>query len=82
MLLAAAMRCDVSGVAASDVEEVYLGNVVSAGIGQSPARQAAIYAGLEKKTDCTTINKVCASGMKSVMMAAQVKETRRPHSSR
>lgn len=47
-----------------------MGNVVSAGIGQAPARQAVIYAGLEYGTACTTVNKVCASGMKSVMLSA------------
>ncbi len=53
------------------VEEVYMGNVIQAGEGQAPARQAAIGAGLSKQTVCTTINKVCSSGMKSVMMATQ-----------
>jgi acetyl-CoA C-acetyltransferase len=53
------------------VDEVYMGNVVQAGIGQAPARQAAIYAGLSNDVACTTINKVCASGMKAVMMGAQ-----------
>jgi acetyl-CoA acetyltransferase len=48
-----------------------MGNVIQAGVGQAPARQAAIYAGLPDSVVCTTINKVCASGMKSVMMAAQ-----------
>ncbi len=53
------------------VQEVYMGNVLQAGEGQAPARQAAIGAGLSNKTPATTINKVCASGMKAVMMAAQ-----------
>ncbi len=53
------------------VDEVLMGNVVQAGVGQAPARQAAIYAGLPEATPCTTINKVCASGMKTVMQAAQ-----------
>ncbi|MES2239351.1 MAG: acetyl-CoA C-acyltransferase [Bacteroidota bacterium] len=53
------------------VDEVLMGNVIQAGIGQAPARQAAIFAGLSTKVPCTTINKVCASGMKSVMMGAQ-----------
>jgi|TARA_B110000902_G_scaffold197342_1_gene223906 acetyl-CoA C-acetyltransferase len=53
------------------VEEVYMGNVVSAGLGQAPARQAAIYAGIPDTVPCTTVNKVCASGMKSIMLAAQ-----------
>ncbi|SHJ73091.1 acetyl-CoA C-acetyltransferase [Arenibacter nanhaiticus] len=53
------------------VEEVLMGNVVQAGTGQAPARQAAIYAGIPNTVPCTTINKVCASGMKAVMQAAQ-----------
>ena len=53
------------------VDEVFMGNVVSAGLGQAPARQAAIYAGLPDTVPCTTVNKVCASGMKAIMLAAQ-----------
>ncbi|QXP58589.1 acetyl-CoA C-acyltransferase [Olleya sp. HaHaR_3_96] len=53
------------------VQEVLMGNVVQAGTGQAPARQAAIYAGIPDSVPCTTINKVCASGMKTVMQAAQ-----------
>ncbi len=53
------------------IDEVYMGNVVQAGVGQAPARQAALFAGLPTTVACTTINKVCASGMKAVMMAAQ-----------
>jgi len=53
------------------VDEVLMGNVVQAGTGQAPARQAAIYAGIPNTVPCTTINKVCASGMKAVMQAAQ-----------
>jgi acetyl-CoA C-acetyltransferase len=53
------------------VDEVYMGNVVSAGLGQAPARQAAMYAGIPDTVPCTTVNKVCASGMKSIMLAAQ-----------
>lgn len=53
------------------VDEVFIGNVVQAGVGQAPARQAAILAGLSNTIPCTTVNKVCASGMKSVMFAAQ-----------
>jgi acetyl-CoA C-acetyltransferase len=53
------------------VDEVLMGNVVQAGTGQAPARQAAIYAGIPSTVPCTTINKVCASGMKAVMQAAQ-----------
>ncbi|MFA9191167.1 acetyl-CoA C-acyltransferase [Flavobacterium sp. FZUC8N2.13] len=53
------------------VDEVLMGNVIQAGVGQAPARQAALFAGLSNLVPCTTINKVCASGMKAVMMAAQ-----------
>lgn len=53
------------------IEEVYMGNVVSANLGQAPARQAAIGAGLAHETICTTVNKLCASGMKSATLAAQ-----------
>jgi acetyl-CoA C-acetyltransferase len=53
------------------VQEVYMGNVVSAGLGQAPARQAAMYAGIPDTVPCTTVNKVCASGMKAIMLAAQ-----------
>ncbi|MEO9511805.1 MAG: acetyl-CoA C-acyltransferase [Flavobacteriaceae bacterium] len=53
------------------VEEVLMGNVVQAGTGQAPARQAGIYAGIPNTVPCTTINKVCASGMKAIMQAAQ-----------
>lgn len=53
------------------VQEVFMGNVVSAGLGQAPARQAAIFAGIPDTVPCTTVNKVCSSGMKSIMLAAQ-----------
>ena len=53
------------------VDEVLMGNVVQAGTGQAPARQAAIYAGIPDSVPCTTVNKVCASGMKTIMQAAQ-----------
>jgi acetyl-CoA acetyltransferase family protein len=53
------------------IDEVFMGNVVQAGVGQAPARQAAIFAGLPNTVACTTVNKVCASGMKAVMMGAQ-----------
>ncbi|HNP17793.1 MAG TPA: acetyl-CoA C-acyltransferase [Fulvivirga sp.] len=62
---------DKIGVAASEVNEVFMGNVVSANLGQAPARQAAIGAGIGYNVPCTTVNKVCASGMKSVMLGAQ-----------
>jgi len=54
-----------------DIDEVYMGNVVSAGLGQNPARQSAIFAGLPASVGATTINKVCGSGLKTVMLAAQ-----------
>jgi acetyl-CoA C-acetyltransferase len=57
------------------IDEVIMGNVLTAGIGQAPARQAAIFAGLPDKTECMTINKVCGSGLKAVMIAAQVIQT-------
>lgn len=60
-----------SKVPAESIEEIYFGNVVQAGVGQSPARQVALKAGLKDSTDATTINKVCASGMKTIMLAAQ-----------
>ncbi len=59
-----------SGLVGADVEEVIMGNVVSAGLGQNPARQAALYAGLPDRVAAVTVNKVCASGMKSVAIAA------------
>lgn len=55
----------------SSIDEVLMGHVVQAGAGQAPARQAAIFAGIPDTVPCTTINKVCASGMKSIMQAAQ-----------
>jgi len=55
----------------SDVDEVIMGNVLSAGLGQAPARQAALGAGLPKTVGCLTVNKVCGSGLKAVMLAAQ-----------
>jgi acetyl-CoA C-acetyltransferase len=58
-----------AGVAASDVEEVVMGNVLPAGQGQAPARQAALGAGLPLGANCTTINKMCGSGMKAIMFA-------------
>ncbi len=60
-----------AGVEKEDVEEVIMGNVISAGLGQNPARQAAIHAGLPVEIGSVTINKVCGSGLKAVMLAAQ-----------
>jgi len=70
---AAAIREAVAraGVAPDSVDEVLMGCVLQGGLGQAPARQAAIYAGLPTSVPCTTVNKVCGSGMKAVMQAAQ-----------
>ncbi len=62
---------EVSGVSGDCVDEVIMGNVLSAGQGQAPARQAALYAGLPKSVECLTINKMCGSGLKAVMLASQ-----------
>ena len=59
-----------SGIADDKIDEVYMGNVVQAGVGQAPARQAALGAGLPQSVPCTTVNKVCGSGLKSVMLAS------------
>jgi len=61
-----------SGVSSTDVDEVIMGCVLPAGLGQAPARQASIAAGIKKSAGCTTINKVCGSGMKAVMLAHDV----------
>lgn len=60
-----------AGVNPEDVSEVIMGNVLTSGVGQAPARQAALFAGLPQSVPCMTINKVCGSGLKSVMLAAQ-----------
>src|SRR5207249_3336511 len=60
-----------SGVAPSAVDEVIMGNVLQAGEGQAPARQAAIFAGLPESTPCWTLNKVCGSGLKAAISGAQ-----------
>lgn len=62
---------DSIGLNPSEVEEVFMGQVLQAGCGQAPARQAAIKAGISTNVPCTTVNKVCASGMKSIQLAAQ-----------
>ncbi len=59
-----------SGLAVSDIDEVIMGSVLTAGQGQAPARQAALAAGVPNTVSCTTVNKVCGSGMKSIMLAA------------
>ncbi len=66
---------DRAHISADDVEEVILGNVVSAGVGQAPARQAALKAGLPASVAAVTINKVCGSGLKAIMFAAQAIRT-------
>ena len=65
---AALKKAEVDG---SKVDEVFMGNVVSSGVGQAPARQAAIFAGLPESVPCTTMNKVCGSGLKTIITAAQ-----------
>ena len=60
-----------AGLSVNDVQEVFMGNVLQANLGQAPARQAAMFAGLSNEVPCTTVNKVCASGMKAVINAAQ-----------
>jgi len=67
--IAAALKS--AGVQANMVEEVFFGNVCSANLGQAPARQAAIYAGIPNTVPCTTVNKVCSSGAKAIMLGAQ-----------
>ena len=59
-----------SGAAANQIDEVVMGCVLQAGLGQAPARQAALFAGLDHSTPCTTVNKVCASGMKAIMLSS------------
>jgi acetyl-CoA C-acetyltransferase len=70
---ATAIRAAVerAGIKPEMVQEVFMGNVLQANVGQAPARQAAIKAGLGNAVPCTTVNKVCASGMKAIMLAAQ-----------
>src|SRR5207247_8550397 len=69
---ASAIKCarERAGIDRGQVEEVFMGNVVQAGVGQAPARQAALGAGIANSVPCTTINKVCGSGLKAVMLAA------------
>ncbi len=73
MLGAIAIKAAVerAGIKAAEVQEVLMGSVIQAGLGQAPARQAAMFAGLPNTVHCTTVNKVCASGMKTIMQAAQ-----------
>src|SRR5687768_7322547 len=60
-----------SGVPAEDVDEVIMGNVVQGGVGQAPARQAMLEAGIPSRVSALTVNKVCGSGLKAAMLAAQ-----------
>lgn len=64
-----------TGIAKEEVKEVFMGHVCQGGAGQAPARQATLFAGLPNTTVCTTVNKVCASGMKAVMLASQSLQT-------
>ncbi len=64
-----------AGIAPADVQEVIMGNVIQAGVGQAPARQASRFAGLPDAVECMTINKVCGSGLKAVMLAVQAIQT-------
>src|SRR5256885_1646583 len=68
---AIAIKCALerARVAPDQVDEVFMGNVVQAGVGQAPARQAALAAGLPSSVPCTTVNKVCGSGLKAGMVA-------------
>ncbi len=60
-----------AGLEKKDIQEVIMGNVLTAGVGQAPARQAALFAGLPDSVECMTVNKVCGSGLKAVMLGAQ-----------
>ena len=66
---------NAADVLPNSVDEVIMGNVLQAGLGQAPARQAAIYAGLPDSVECLTINKMCGSGLKAVMLASQAIQT-------
>ncbi|CAO3640694.1 unnamed protein product [Cunninghamella blakesleeana] len=69
--IAARAAIERAGIEAKEIEEAYIGNVIQANSGQSPARQVVLGAGCPESTEATTINKVCASGMKTIMLAAQ-----------
>ena len=62
---------DKAGIDPNSIDEVFMGNVLQANLGQAPARQAAIFAGINNDVPCTTVNKVCASGMKAISLATQ-----------
>src|SRR5438128_12352886 len=61
-----------AGLVPADIEEVIMGNVISAGLGQNPARQAALFAGLPDRVGAVTVNKVCGSGLQAVMVASEM----------
>src|SRR5690606_365462 len=73
--LAIRSALDKARVAPEHVDEVFMGNVLSAGIGQAPARQAALKAGLPQSTPCTTVNKVCGSGLQAVVLGSRLLRT-------
>src|SRR5215204_2400945 len=60
-----------AGISVDDIEEVIMGNVIQGGVGQAPARQAALKGGIPSSVSAVTVNKVCGSGLKSVMLASQ-----------
>jgi acetyl-CoA C-acetyltransferase len=68
---AAAIKGALAKTDVKQVDEVFMGNVIQAGVGQAPARQAALFAGLEESVMCTTVNKVCGSGLQSVILGAR-----------
>ena len=67
---AVAIKSALAKSGINQIDEVIMGCVLQAGLGQAPARQAALFAGLDHSTPCTTVNKVCASGMKAIMLSA------------
>ena len=67
---AVAIKSALAKSGVNQIDEVIMGCVLQAGLGQAPARQAALFAGLDHTTPCTTVNKVCASGMKAIMLSA------------
>ena len=67
---AVAIKSALAKSGVNQIDEVIMGCVLQGGLGQAPARQAALFAGLDHSTPCTTVNKVCASGMKAIMLSA------------
>ncbi len=70
-IAAALNKADIDVAKFFEIDEVFMGNVISAGVGQAPARQAAIFAGLPESVPCTTLNKVCGSGLQAIIIGAQ-----------